>query len=280
MDTVVVRIAVLTAVVMTSFMTLAFPQIPKAGAKALGVTRGKSFSSGAVFINGKYLEPPYVVERWGTGIRINQKQVTGQIIDWTEFLKTQSDVKVTTTAPDATVAAVAPVAAPAASSDSEDSSLDDLFDDNPTPKKKQSATRSTFSAKPKIAKPTVSYSLSGDFVANDESKKLLVRINSARTDIDRMLRSGGFICFGDSYTQVTGDARTLNEMLARLPELMQNAQNEEDFCNSVRNARLVYLNDGLRRDFYRNRVDYRKLKELRSKLKSDQQLRSVFGNVY
>ena len=41
----------------------AMHEIPKASAKALGVTRGKSFSSGVVFIEGKYIPPPYVVER-------------------------------------------------------------------------------------------------------------------------------------------------------------------------------------------------------------------------
>lgn len=72
----------------------AFPAIPKESAKALGVTRGRPFSEGIVFVNGKYLPPPYVVERWGTGIRINKIPVTGQIISWNEFLKTQKNVKV------------------------------------------------------------------------------------------------------------------------------------------------------------------------------------------
>lgn len=72
----------------------AFPAIPKESAKALGVTRGRPFSEGIVFVNGKYLPPPYVVERWGTGIRINKIPVTGQIISWNEFLKTQKNVRV------------------------------------------------------------------------------------------------------------------------------------------------------------------------------------------
>ena len=75
----------------------AMPEVPMDSAKALGVTKGKAFRSGLVFINGKYLPPPYVVSRWGTGLRINNKPVTGQIINWTEFLKTQSGVKVSKT---------------------------------------------------------------------------------------------------------------------------------------------------------------------------------------
>ena len=68
--------------VMTAMGAFAFQPIPKESAKALKVTRARPFSAGAVFINGKYVEPPYVVERWGTGIRINKIPVTGQIVDW------------------------------------------------------------------------------------------------------------------------------------------------------------------------------------------------------
>ena len=91
------RVTVALAVAMMATAGLAFEPIPKASARALGVTRGKSFSSGAVFVNGKFLAPPYVVERWGTGIRINQTPVTDQVVEWTEFLKTQRGFKMTKT---------------------------------------------------------------------------------------------------------------------------------------------------------------------------------------
>ena len=67
-----------------------FQPLPKESA-ALGVTKGKPISSGFVFVNGKHLKPPYVVERWGTGIRINRTQVTGPLVSWEEFLKTQPE---------------------------------------------------------------------------------------------------------------------------------------------------------------------------------------------
>ena len=90
----VMRIWLMVAVALSAAAATAMPAIPKASATALGVTRGRSFSTGVVFLDGKYIEPPYVVERWGTGIRINGKPVTGQVINWNEFLKTQEVVKV------------------------------------------------------------------------------------------------------------------------------------------------------------------------------------------
>ena len=262
----------------------AFQPIPKEGAKALGVTRGKPFSAGAVFINGKYIEPPYVVERWGTGIRVNSIPVTGQVVDWNEFLKTQDGVKMVKkeVAPakereSAPAAQSVPAATSTEAPTVNASSLDDLFDDDPKPAKTESAAKSvSASAAPKAV---MTYALSGKFRPNDTSKALLGRINSARTEIDRILRSGGFVCFGDSYSRVSGDKRTLMAMLERLPELEQRSESIDAFRAGVRSAGLIYLNEVLCEDLFRNRIDYRKLKERRERIKSDQQWSQILEDA-
>ena len=71
----------------------AFATVPKQALVELRATVGKPFSSGLVFVNGKFLDPPYKIERYGTAIRINGVQVTNEIIPWTEFLKTQGRFK-------------------------------------------------------------------------------------------------------------------------------------------------------------------------------------------
>lgn len=268
--------------VMTAMGAFAFQPIPKESAKALGVTRGKPFSAGMVFVNGKYVEPPYVVERWGTGIRINGQQVTGQVVDWNEFLKTQDGVKVEKTE---TMVASTPVArsAPAAAASSDDidaSSLDDLFDDDPKPAKKAVKKTATFRpAALAVPKTVVSYALSGEFKPNDASKALVIRVNATRTEIDRILRSGGFICFGNDYSQVTGDKRTLSSLLDALPELEQRSGTLERFRAGVRSANLVYLNDMLCEDLFKNRIDYRKLMERRERIRSAQNWNQVLEDV-
>ena len=283
------KVFLLAAIVMMMAGAFAFQPIPKDGAKALGVTRGKPFSAGMVFINGKYIEPPYVVERWGTGIRINSIPVTGQIVDWNEFLKTQDGVKMvkkeTSPAQEAAPAAQSvPAAQSAPSADA--SSLDDLFDDDPKPAKTTSAPRAvaTSAASRPVAAPAVprtitTYALSGAFKPNESSKALLGRINSSRTEIDRILRSGGFVCFGDSYSRVSGDKRTLMAMLERLPELEQSSESLDAFRTGVRSAGLVYLNEVLCEDLFRNRIDYRKLKERRERIKSDQRWSQILEDV-
>ena len=186
-------------------VAMAFEEIPRDAARALGVTKGKPFSSGLVFINGKFIDPPYVVERWGTGIRINSLPVTGQIVDWTEFIKTQTNVKqVKPSDSDAAPTSAAPPPPPAYTEKSDVDALDDLFDDDPKPAK--SASRSAPSpvvrSTPRPKPPPTKYVLDGKFVKNDASKALVKRINDLRTEIDGILRRGGFIFFEENHLAV------------------------------------------------------------------------------
>ena len=257
-------------------------EIPKASGKALGVTRGKKFSKGIVFVDGKYLEPPYVVERWGVGIRINETPVVGQVIDWTEFLKTQDGVKVTKTE-----TAPAPVAAPEPEPDEpeeledSDSSLDDLFDDDPKPKKAAKKPAKKPARKPRPPKPTtnVTYSLEGEFVANEASTALLNKINKTRTDINAVLLAGGFICFGQRYSRVSGDIRTASQIIEKLPDIEKTSESEDELVAAVRSARLVYLTEPICQDLFRNRRDYLKLQARRDKEKSDRAFKKLMEGV-
>lgn len=259
----------------------AFPSVPRASANALGVTKGKTFDGGVVFINGKYLPPPYVVERWGTGLRINRRKVTGEVIDWTEFLKTQSDVTVSRSA-SARSSAPEPVELapePGSDQDESDSAFDDLFDDDGKKPKVRKTVRKPAARKPAgtADEPAVTYSLNGDFVPNEASKKLLARINATRTEIDRLLRMGGFVCFGDSYHRVSGDARTAERLLALLPDIMQHSESEASFKAAVREAKMDFLTESLCEDLYANRIDYRQLRERLSQLKGNRDLERKLG---
>ena len=270
-----VRFAVLAASVAAAAAASAFEEIPRASATALGVTRGKQFSAGIVFVNGKYVEPPYVVERWGTGIRINSIPVTGQIIDWVEFVKTQDPSIVTKVASAPESAAPAPAYSqppPSAPAKSDADALDDLFDDDPAPKKPATSwTPPVRAAPPPPKAPAPTYTLVGKFVKNDASKALVKRINDQRTEIDGILRRGGFIFFGDGYSRVAGDARALDTMLAKLPETMQRSADVGTFRAGIRSGGMVYINEILAEQLFANRIDYRKLQERRRKMKSDRE---------
>ena len=152
----------------------AFATVPKQALVELKATVGKPFSAGLVFVNGKFIDPPYKVERYGTALRINGIQVTNEIIPWTEFLKTQAGARVEKVDPPPAAATPAPVqeTAPAveepATSDASIDDIDDLFDDDPKPKKKVAAKPAPVKRPPKAApppQPTTTVVLDGEFVA-------------------------------------------------------------------------------------------------------------------
>ena len=261
-------------------VAMAFPKIPKESAKALGVTKGKSIDEGFVFVNGKYLPPPYVVERWGTGLRINGRKVSGQVIDWSEFVKTQAGVKVTRTTAPAAPQPVELAPEPGSAEDDSDNSLDDLFDDDagkkkPAAKARKPAVRKT----PPVPVTTTAYSLEGDFAPNDASRALLGQINGVRRDIDLTLRKGGFVCFGDGYARISGDARTAERLMGTLPDLLQQNDTPQTFLSAVHGANLEFLTGPLCDDLFRNRIDYRILRDRYQQLKKDKEWQKTLESL-
>lgn len=253
----------------------AFPSVPRESANALGVTKGKSIETGIVFVNGKYLPPPYVVSRWGTGLRINGRKVSGQIVDWSEFVRTQSGAKAVKTVTSASNSPVELAPEPGSEGDDSDSAIDDLFDDSRKPGGKSGKSRPKRRPKPK---ETVTYSFDGDFVPNEETKKLVERINASRNEIDRQLRLGGFLCFGDGYARITGDAHATQRFMSSVPALMKECETAQALSAAVRAAGFEYLTEGFCKDLFRNRIDYRVLQERAERMKGEAKWKKALDN--
>jgi len=274
-------VVMLAAMLMASCVFAAFQPNPKGAVKALKVTKGKPFRTGIVFIEGKYVPPPYTVERYGLVLRVNKNQVTGPVIPWEEFVKTQEGVVVSKNtvggdpAPEGDAAEPEPEPEPELEEDEYDGDdLSDLFDDEPTTKK-PSATKKTYKPKPRKPVVTTTYTLSGDFVPNDTTKALVGKINQARTDIDALLRQGGFVFFGSDYTRVTGDAGTAKMLLMKLPDIMKTCKSAKELRAAVRANGFTFIPDALCRDLYLNRVDYIKLLERQKAIKEESDMNSL-----
>lgn len=274
-------LVVMAAALACSFAWAAFQPNPKGAVKALKVTKGKQFKSGVVFIEGKYIPPPYTIERYGLVLRVNKIQATGPVIPWEEFVKTQDGVSVskTTTGGDAEQpAAPEPEPEPELVSDDDDP-LADLFDDEPSAKK-PAAKRKVYKPRPRKPVVTTTYTLEGEFVPNETTKALVAKINQSRTDVDALLRQGGFVCFGSDYTRVTGDAGTTKMLLMKLPEMMKTCKSASELRQAVRSSGFTFMPDELCRDLYQNRVDYIKLLERQKAIKEEAELKSLLGDSY
>ena len=253
--------------------------IPK-DSKVLGATKGREIGSGLVFVNGKYIEPPYIVQRWGCGIKINKETVIAEVVPWTDFLKTQDGVKkeVTTTVKEVKPV-VAPKAEPAKEEDDYSASLDDLFDDDPKPARKKPVVQKPVAAAQPKPSTTVSYSLEGAFTKNEKTAAMVKKINSVRAEIDALLRRGGFIFFGDAYSRVSGDAPTAIRLLQKLPGIERDSKSAEEVASRIRSAKFDFLPDALSAELFRNRVDYRALQERLSKWRSDAAVQKMIDEV-
>ncbi len=265
----------------TPAFTSSFTKPPAASLKALKATIGKPFKTGFVFIDGKYLPPPYTVARYGTTIRINGVQVTGEIIPWEDFIKTQEGVTMSKTESAAPAEPAAEEPEPEfeeEEDDDSDSSLDDLFDDEPAPKKVKKAAPKR-RAKPKPRKPTVtvSYSFNGQFTPNEKTKAYVARINKERTRIDKNLRSGGYYFFGSRYSAMSGDAGAARPLLEKLPDIMRDSSTPEAFRSALFSAGFSYFPRGLMTDIYRHRYEYPRLLERRKVLEEERKWTSILG---
>ncbi len=276
-------VALMAAVLVAAPAKSSFQKPPSAAAKALKATIGKPFEKGFVFIDGKYIMPPYTVARYGTVIRINDIQVTDEIIPWNEFLKTQEGATVTRSE-----------SAPEESldepeeeeedfddfdfGDDEESSLDDLFDDEPAPKK-EAKKPAKKKSKPKPKKPTVTVTVSfdGTFEPNDTTKGYVEKINKERLRIDKHLRSGGYYFFGSRSNSVSGDATAAKRLLEKLPEMLRDSPSAEVFTRNFYNAGFVQFSRALAAELYKNRSSYILLMERRKAFEEERKWSQILG---
>ena len=251
----------------------AFEPVPKQALVELKATVGKPFTAGLVFIDGKFLAPPYKVERYGTAYRINGQQVTGQVIPWDEFLKTQAGAKVETVqAPSAEAPAAEEPAAPAAGGADE---FDDLFDDTPAPRRKASTPPAAKRSAAPAVRATVVFD--GQFRPNEKSRALLAKLNKIRTDLELRLRKGGTCFFGTKYSTVDADRGPTDMFLEAMPSVMKDHGSFEAFSSAARAKGITFLPDAVMRDLFRNRLDYVRLQERARKAKEERKWESVLG---
>jgi len=196
-----------------------FKRVPTPALKALGAIQGKPIKTGWVFVNGHYLKPPYVVQRYGTALRVNGTAVTGPLVSWKKFEATQ-------TGEGAEAEAV------------EAKDADELFDEDEEEEDSKPAAAATA------------------FVANDRSKRLLKAINDARTDLDKDLRGGKMFFFSTVQTRVELDPRIARDLVKALPEALRDASDGADLARRLRSHGITYLSSEQCDLLIGNRADY------------------------
>ncbi len=247
-----------------------FEPAPNQAAKVLGATRGKSIYTGFVFINGACLDAPYRVERYGTVLRVNRKQISGEVVSWRAFL-TALDLL-----PASAQEKPKPVPKKKAVAVSEAKAIDDLFgDDEDVPE--------TSSEKPEPASDSDAEEelesdaeiTSADIKANARTKAMLKTINKYRTAVDKRLREGQMCFFGNRYAPVFVPSRLAGQFLNVLPGLMSESADGKELFDDLRAKGYPFLSMQVCEDLIANRQDYLKLAERRRKMREESELLSI-----
>ena len=247
-----------------------FEKVPDQALSTLRIAKGKAISTGMVFVNGKLLSGPYVVSRYGTAIRVNRDQVTGQIVPWQQFTVSAGSGR--TVAPRQPAPAPVPAPAPAKPAAS---SVDDLFDDDPVPAKPAAAAPAPAPAAPAAsAAPPESF---GEYADTPRSKALLKRINDYRTDVDRTLRGDGVYFFGLRHSPVRVESRLAKELMAILPDALREADDARQLYDILRRKGVTYLPPAACVDLMRDRTLYLKIRDRLREIKEEQSFRKMLG---
>lgn len=230
-----------------------FEEVPAAANKALKAVKGKTIRTGMVFVNGHYVKPPYVLMRSGTALFVNYNtQITGQVVPWKAFLATQGGEG----------AAAAKPAAPAPARPAQ--SVDDLFADTPPAAPVKTAAPAAANAAEDV-----------DFTPNEQSKRLLKRINDRRSYLDRRLREGYVIFFGSRYAPVSVAPRMARALLAMLPEAIRDADDGADLLRKLRAKGVNYLNREICDELVENRTDSPQIIEHRKEMEKADELNKL-----
>ncbi len=253
---------------------------PDIGAvEKLKVRIGSPITTGLVFINGKFIEPPYKVERYGTVIRINSCQATNPVVPWEQFLKTQSgyrvemsegEYKTETVEEEVPVEIEEEVEVEVASGELESLFEDDVpaTSENTEVRKVKKKVKRVEMQKKSIEKKVliegsrrkvVRYD--GEFQNNYKVNGFLRKIDKERELVEKRLRSGWLLCFGASYGRVEGDRVAARQLLDVLWQVQRNNNNLDSFIGASQNGGLGFLPRKVLVDFYKNRFDYLKIKK-------------------
>ena len=227
-----------------------FEEVPAAANKALKAVKGKPIRTGMVFVNGRYVQSPYVLMRSGTALFANYStQITGQIVPWKTFLATQGG------------AAAQKPAAPAPRRTAQ--SVDDLFSDVPPPA----------AATPAPAAANAAEEV--DFTPNAQSDRLLKRINDQRSYYDRRLREGYVIFFGSRYAPVSVEPRSVRALMAMLPEAIRDSNDGADLYARLRGKGFPFMTREICEELVENRTDYSALVERRKEMEKADELNKL-----
>lgn len=250
------------------------PDVPEEAVEALGTTEGTQQSNGFVFIEGRYIAPPYTVTRKGNGIFVNRIQVEQPFAWRAETLtlaalpptkKPEEEVKKSDvdrggsaleepapeSAEDLMKVSVLPAEVKPADKP-EGNALDLLFGAGPTKPATEEKQDSAVEIK---AVPVV--------LTQKQKNELRNKLDVIRLRFEVGLAQGEIFLFNDKNGRINGTYGTAKTLFAVLPEAVRYSQSPQDLMLQLNQGGVNFLDINACTDLYRNKFNFIGLSERR-----------------
>jgi hypothetical protein len=261
------------------------PDVPPEAIAELGITSGSPQMSGFVFLEGRYLPPPYTVTRKGNALFINRIQFE-QPVPWSRFDAKPAAAAVPKKAVDAdgdfqTVAAEKPAqAAQPAEVEKKPAvkSIDDLFGDDGAQAKKVAATATeTAAAAPTASTPPAATQTFTEVSptsvdVTQQKEDLKKNLDTLRKNYEVALSRGEMFFFGQRYNRVNGNYGTARTLIGVLPSALRYAQSPQDLEQRLQAGGVYFLDIGICTALYWNKNTFPLLQERLEKINENEQL--------
>lgn len=264
------------------------PEVPAEAIEALGVTAGTPQNNGFVFIEGKYIAPPYTVSRKGNGIFINRVQVEQPIVWTAEVLtpaavphpkKSAEEPKKTEPVKPSPFADTPPEtplnAEPAATNEASvaagekpaepaqaGNTLDSLFSDSPAKQPVEGAEK-TEPAAEKKAIPVV--------LTQKQKDELRQKLDIMRQRFELGLARGEIFLFNYRHSRVNGTYGTAKALFAVLPEALRYSQSPQDLMEKLNQGGVYFLDINACTDLFRNRLNFMTISDRRRSIQFNEE---------
>jgi len=258
------------------------PEVSAEAIEALGVTTGTPKRNGFVFIEGRYISPPYTVSRKGNAIFINRIQVE-QPIAWTAEALTPSAVpppkkvdppkktepgKASPFAPEPGAPEIVAVPEsqvvtpePAGAAPQVGKTLDALFDEPAT----NTVAGKNGATPDKKAIPVV--------LTQKQKEEFRQKLDAIRLRFELGLAQGEIYFFSQKNGRLNGTYGTARALFMILPEALRYAQSPQDLLSKLYQGGVSFLDINACTDLYKYKLNFMVLSARRESIQLNESIK-------
>jgi len=273
----------------------AFPEVNEDAIAEMGITVGTPQLTGFVFIEGRYLPPPYTVTRKGNVLFINripfEKPVAWSYFDAApnapaakKAVDADGDFQEVSAKPEKSAAAEAPAQPAASEKPKAVKSIDDLFsDDDKKPEAKTetkpaeapaAAEKSEAPGEDAAAPKAVAASVSASQRTPEDIKRLKdelkAKLDAMRKNYEEALGRGDFFFFSAHQNRLNGNYGTARALMQVLPGALRQSQSPQELLQLLNQGNVYFVDMGICAALFQNKNTFPQLQERLQKLQEDE----------